>query len=68
MSKKKKGQINFTKYLAIFLAIVSLIVLFLIYFIGVLPIEYFLVLSALIVIIDLINIKLLLVKSKIQNA
>lgn len=68
MSKKKKGQINFTKYLAIFLVIVSLIVLFLIYFIGVLPIEYFLVLSALIVIIDLINIKLLLVKSKIQNA
>lgn len=68
MSKKKKGQINFTKYLAIFLTIVSLIVLFLIYFIGVLPIEHFLVLSALIVIIDLINIKLLLVKSKIQNA
>ena len=58
MSKKKKGQINFTKYLAIFLVIVSLIVLFLIYFIGVLPNEHFLVLSALIVIIDLINIKL----------
>ena len=68
MSKRKKSKINFTKYLAIFLSIVSLLALFLVYFIGILPIEYFLVLSVLVIIIDLINIKLLLVKSKIQNA
>ncbi len=65
--RTKKNKINFFKYMSIFLSIVSIIVLLLIYFINVLPLEYFIVLFALILLIDIIVIMLLLSKSKIKN-
>ena len=53
MSKNKKGnRISFMKYLSIFLLIVSVLVLVLVYFINVLPLEYFIVLVVLIAITD----------------
>ena len=69
MSKNKKGnKISFMKYLSIFLLIVSILVLVLVYFINVLPLEYFIVLVALIAITDLFAVMLLLSKGRIRNA
>ena len=68
MKKREKNKINgFRKYLAIFLSIISLIVLGLVYFINVLPFEYFIVLSILTFIIDLIVISLLLSNGPVRS-
>ena len=46
MSKNKKNnKLSFGKYLSIFLLIVSALVLVLVYFINVLPLEYFIILK-----------------------
>ena len=69
MSKnKKRNKISFGKYLSIFLLIVSLLVLVLVYFINVLPLEYFIILVILVLITDLFAIMLLLSKGKARNA
>lgn len=64
MKKNKKSNKNklngFRKYLAISLGVISIIVLWLVYFINVLPMEYFIVLCFLLLIIDVIVISLLL--------
>lgn len=64
---KKNSKINFFKYLSIFLVVVSILVLFLVYFINILPLEYFFVLVVLVIIIDAFAIMLLLSKGKIRN-
>lgn len=66
--KNKKKPLNFMKYLSIVLIIVSLITLGLIYFIDLLPLQYFGILVALISILDLIIITFLLSKGRIRNA
>ena len=69
MSKNKKGnRISFMKYLSIFLLIVSVLVLVLVYFINVLPLEYFIVLVVLIAITDFFAVMLLLSKGRVRNA
>ena len=69
MSKNKKGnRISFMKYLSIFLLIVSVLVLVLVYFINVLPLEYFVVLVVLIAITDFFAVMLLLSKGRVRNA
>ena len=69
MSKNKKNnKLSFGKYLSIFLLIVSALVLVLVYFINVLPLEYFIVLVILVLITDLFAIMLLLSKGKARNA
>ena len=64
MKKNKKSNKNklngFRKYLAISLGVIAIIVLWLVYFINVLPMEYFIVLCFLLLIIDVIVIALLL--------
>lgn len=70
MSKKRKNKsksFGFRKYLVITLTIISIIVLGLIYFINVLPLEYFIVLSILLFIIDIIVIVLLLSHGTFKN-
>lgn len=68
MSKNKKhNKMSFGKYLSIFLLIVSVLVLVLVYFINVLPLEYFIVLVILVLITDLFAIMLLLSKGRIRN-
>ena len=68
MSKKKnKSKMSFMKYLSIFLLIVSVLILVLVYFINVLPMDYFIVLLVLVLLVDLIVIKLLLCKGVIRN-
>ena len=68
MSKNKKhNKMSFGKYLSIFLLIVSVLVLVLVYFINVLPLEYFIVLVILVFITDLFAIMLLLSKGRIRN-
>ena len=68
MSKnKKRNKISFGKYLSIFLLIVSLLVLVLVYFINILPLEYFIVLVILILITDLFSVMLLLSQNRIRN-
>lgn len=68
MSKnKKQNKMSFGKYLSIFLLIVSVLVLVLVYFINVLPLEYFIVLVILVLITDLFAIMLLLSKGRIRN-
>lgn len=69
MSKNKRNsKLSFGKYLSIFLIIVSALVLVLVYFINVLPLEYFIVLVILVLITDLFAIMLLLSKGKARNA
>ena len=69
MSKNKKNnKLSFGKYLSIFLLIVSVLVLLLVYFINVLPLEYFIILVILVLITDLFAIMLLLSKGKARNA
>ncbi|CDF20079.1 putative uncharacterized protein [Clostridium sp. CAG:609] len=71
MKKNKKSNKNksngFRKYLAISLGVISIIVLWLVYFINVLPMEYFIVLCFLLLIIDVIVISLLLSFGTIKN-
>ncbi len=71
MKKNKKNNKNklngFRKYLAISLGVISIIVLWLVYFINVLPMEYFIVLCFLLLIIDVIVIALLLSFGTIKN-
>ena len=71
MKKNKKSNKNkssgFRKYLVISLGIISIIVLGLVYFIDVLPMEYFIVLCFLLLIIDVIVIALLLSSGTIKN-
>lgn len=68
MSKnKKQNKMSFGKYLSIFLLIVSVLVLVLVYFIDLLPLEYFIVLVILVLITDLFAIMLLLSKGRIRN-
>lgn len=71
MKKNKKSIKNksngFRKYLAISLGVISIIVLWLVYFINVLPMEYFIVLCFLLLIIDVIVIALLLSFGTIKN-
>lgn len=71
MKKNKKSNKNksngFRKYLAISLGVISIIVLWLVYFINVLPMEYFIVLCFLLLIIDVIVIALLLSLGAIKN-
>ena len=69
MSKNKRNsKLSFGKYLSIFLIIVSALVLLLVYFINVLPLEYFIILVILVLITDLFAIMLLLSKGKARNA
>ena len=69
MSKNKKNnKLSFGKYLSMFLIIVSALVLLLVYFINVLPLEYFIILVILVLITDLFAIMLLLSKGKARNA
>ena len=69
MSKNKKNnKLSFGKYLSIFLIIVSALVLLLVYFINVLPLEYFIILVILVLITDLFAIMMLLSKGKVRNA
>lgn len=65
--KNNKSKMSFMKYLSIFLLIVSVLILVLVYFINVLPIDYFIVLIVLVLIIDLVVIKLLLASGHIRN-
>ncbi len=65
--RSKNNKIIFHRYLCIFLGILSLIVMFLVYFINVFPLEYFIVFVILIVIINLIVSSLLLSKGHIRN-
>lgn len=71
MKKNKKSNKNksngFRKYLVISLGVISIIVLWLVYFINVLPMEYFIVLCFLLLIIDVIVIALLLSFGTIKN-
>lgn len=71
MKKNKKSNKNksngFRKYLAISLGVISIIVLWLVCFINVLPMEYFIVLCFLLLIIDVIVIALLLSFGTIKN-
>lgn len=71
MKRNKKSNKNksngFRKYLAISLGVISIIVLWLVYFINVLPMEYFIVLCFLLLIIDVIVIALLLSFGTIKN-
>lgn len=71
MKKNKKSNKNklngFRKYLVISLGVISIIVLWLVYFINVLPMEYFIVLCFLLLIIDVIVISLLLSFGTIKN-
>ena len=71
MKKNKKSNKNklngFRKYLVISLGVISIIVLWLVYFINVLPMEYFIVLCFLLLIIDAIVIALLLSFGTIKN-
>lgn len=66
-SKNKSKSLGFRKYLVITLTIISIIVLGLVYFINVLPLEYFIVLSILLFIIDIIVIVLLLSQNSLKN-
>lgn len=69
MSKKSgnKKVLSFKKYLVILLIILSFLFAGLIYFINVLPMEYFGVFVAVVVIIDLIVSLLLLSNGKVKN-
>ena len=69
MSKKSgnKKVLSFKKYLVILLIILSFLFVGLIYFINVLPMEYFGVFVAVVVIIDLIVSLLLLSNGKVKN-
>ena len=69
MSKKSgnKKVLSFKKYLVILLIILSILFSGLIYFINVLPMEYFGVFVAVVVIIDLIVSLLLLSNGKVKN-
>lgn len=69
MSKKSgnKKVLSFKKYLVILLIILSILFSGLIYFINVLPMEYFGVFVAIVVIIDLIVSWLLLSNGKVKN-
>lgn len=69
MSKKKsnKNKLNFKSYLGVFLVIVSLIVAFLVYFIGILPTEYFIVMAVLMATTDLVIILFLRSKKTFSN-
>lgn len=65
--KSKKETLNFSKYLGILLFVVSIIFLGLLYFINIIPDNYFLALLILVGILDLILIKCLWSKSTIKN-
>lgn len=67
MKKKKNKSLNFMKYLSIFLVIVTLITVGLIFFIDLLPLQYFGIFVLLVAIIELIVIRLLLAKGKVKN-
>ena len=69
MSKKSsnKKSLSFKKYLVILLAILSVLFMGLIYFINVLPMEYFWVFVTVVIIIDLIASWLLLCNGKVRN-
>ena len=69
MSKKSsnKKSITFKNYLVILLVVLSIIITGLIYFINVLPMEYFLVYVFVLIIVDLIISWLLLAKGKVKN-
>jgi len=59
MPKRRKKTLNFHKYLGIILAIITTIALSLIYFIDILPQNYFIILCIVLIIITLILIRLL---------
>lgn len=65
--ESKKNKLSFAKYLSIFLIIVTILVLILVFFINILPLEYFIVLAILFFIINIITIALLNSKGKIRN-
>lgn len=69
MSKKNsnKKSITFKNYLVILLVVLSIIITGLIYFINVLPMEYFLVYVFVLIIVDLIISWLLLANGKVKN-
>lgn len=65
--KKKKNKISFVKYLGIFNLLVSLLVIGLIYFINVLPLEYFSVLAVIVLIYDIFILFLTLTNGKVHH-
>lgn len=67
MSKRKRKQIKFNNYLAFILVIISIITIGLIYFINILPLNYFIIFSLVIVFFNIFLIWLLKVKSKFKN-
>ncbi len=66
--KKKKKSLSFKSYMGILLFIVSLVLWGLIGFMGVLPLEYLIILGILILIIDFIIILMLKSKGKIKSS
>ncbi len=64
MAKKKANIIPFFKFLTIAMALITLLTLFLFKFIDILPMEYFIVLSILLIIFDIIFSCLILVKRR----
>ena len=60
---KKKKKLTFFKYLAIVLFVVSMIAMGLLWFIDVLPLEYFLILLGIVLLVDLITAKFLFKKN-----
>ncbi len=65
--KKKKKKINFLKFLAIGLVVISLIFIGLIYFMDLLPLKYFVVLFLGIVVLNLTGILCLIKPHKTKN-
>lgn len=66
-NKKQTKTLHFMKYLSIALVIITILMLGLIFFINLLPLQYFIVLTIIFIIIDFILIKLLLAKRIFKN-
>lgn len=66
--KSNKSTLNFFKYLAIVLVIVSFLTGGLIYFINILPLKYFLILILIMIFINVILVNMLLSKSSLRRA
>ena len=67
MKRRRKKTIKFNNYLVFLLILVTLLLLGLIYFINVLPLNYFLVLAGLLAIVNIFIIWLLKLKGKVKN-
>ncbi|MEG0977571.1 MAG: hypothetical protein RSF02_03360, partial [Bacilli bacterium] len=66
-NKKKKKNLSFMNYLVILLIVITLLTAGLIYFINILPLQYFVVFAAVLAISNFIICSLLLAKGKFQK-